>query len=94
MSIIYSTFAAGNTRILHSKGCVLGFSVECRDPAYGTPFEVLYAVTEDGRFYESNPIPLPNSSFDGPNRGWQPVEEVPAHAVWIGHYNVPSLTRG
>ena len=91
MSITYETFANGNTAIKHSDGCVLGFMVEGNDPAFGTKFEVLYAVTPDGRVFESAPIPCPNTNFDGPNRKWQKVDEVPAHACWIGHYHVPSL---
>lgn len=85
----YEAFAAGRTNIVFAKDrtLVLGFMVESYDPAFGTPFEVIYAVHPDGRVLGTNPIAKPNHDFDRKGRVWhEEPEGVPPHAEFIGNY--------
>lgn len=90
MTITFQSFAAGNhPAIRQTPDRVVGFMVQFNDPQYGTPTEVLYALTDDGRCYETNPLPRPNPSFDKIGRTWHLVDSIPDHAEYIGTYHVP-----
>lgn len=67
---------------------VRGFSIRSRE----NNSEKLYAVTQDGKVYESTDIPLPNPSFY--TGGVWPessltVAEVESKAEFIGNYKFP-----
>jgi hypothetical protein len=55
-------------------------------PGHGSPAkETLYAVTEDGRIFESANLYV-SGEFDTPGRAWRRVYELPKEAEFIGSY--------
>lgn len=84
MSITYSAFKAGKTKIQFSNKTVLGFLTVSEG------FETRYAVYESGAVLKSCPVechtPAANSFA---SRSWSQVNSVPDDAEFIGNYPMP-----
>lgn len=83
MNITYGQIKSGTYQIYPAKSLVIGFMVEL--PNW---MEQRYALFPDGRVLKSEVRP---TSHDFAYRGevWTPASEIPADAIYIGHYAPP-----
>lgn len=86
MSLSFTQFAAGQTKIQHANGCSLVFMVT----DYAANTETLYSVKADGSFRVSKPVSLDDRKACNTcaGRTWSACDEVPGNAEFIGHYHV------
>lgn len=86
MALTYSMYEQGLTKIIPTQHLVLGFMVQSTDRTS----EMLYAIHPNSRVKTAHVdvAKRPNHHFDLAGRVWTDVEEVPAHAEFIGNYPV------
>lgn len=53
------------------------------------PTETLYAVTTDGRVFQTNPLKLPNPDFNRIGRKWTQIDALPEGVTYCGSYERP-----